>query len=114
MSVGPPAGGPYRASPGEGVDPARIHLFRGGRGLDVRPGEIKVGADGLVLPTHGISLESDPANLARFGGANRVRSIPSELQVVQRGRRDTHFEVVPRQAMTPERYQELVRQIVLE
>jgi hypothetical protein len=105
--------GPYRARPGETVDPTQVDLYRGGRGLEVRPGEIKVGADGLVQPTHGISLESDPAALARFGGASRVRSIPAELRVVQRGRRDTHFEVVPRQPMTPERYQELVRPIAL-
>jgi hypothetical protein len=80
----------------------------------VKPGDIKVGSDGLVQTTHGLSLDSDRARLAGFGGANRVESIPGELKIVQRGGRDTHFEVVPKQAMTPARYEELVRQIVLE
>jgi hypothetical protein len=59
-------------------------------------------------------VETDPSGLARFGGAHKVKSIPAELQIVQRGRRETHFEIVPQQPMTPERFQELLRQIVLE
>jgi hypothetical protein len=59
-------------------------------------------------------VDTDPSRLAGFGGARRVKSIPGELQIVQRGVRDTHFEVVPKQPMTPERYEDLVGQIVLE
>ena len=80
----------------------------------MKPGEVKIAKDGLVQPTHGISLETDPSGLARFGIVNKVKSIPDELQIIQRGKRDTHFEVVPKQQMTIDRFQELLKQIVLE
>ena len=109
-----PISSPYRGKPGEVVDPTKVDVYRGGRSLEVKPGEIRVGSDGLVQPTHGPSLETDPSILGRFGGATRVKSIPAELQIIQRGKRDTHFEAVPKQPMTPERFQELVGQIELE
>ena len=112
--AGAPSSSPYRGQPGEVIDPAKVDVYRGGRSLEVKPGEIKVGRDGLAQPTHGLSLDTDPSNLSRFGGASKVKSIPDELQIVQRGKRDTHFEAVPRVPMTPERYQELARQIELE
>jgi hypothetical protein len=40
-------------------------------------------------------------------------SVPDELQIIQRGKRRIHFEIVAKTPMTPERYQELVRQVVL-
>jgi len=63
----PPAIGPYRGKPGEIIDPTKVDLCRGGRSLEVKPGEIRVGRDGLVQPTHGLSFETDPARLERFG-----------------------------------------------
>jgi hypothetical protein len=51
--------------------------------------------------------------MQRFGGAFLVESIPPELKVVQRGRRLGHFEIVSRQAVTPERFQELANQVKL-
>lgn len=106
--------GPYRGKAGEVVDPTQVDVYRGGKNLEVKPGEVKVGYDGLVQTTHGLSLETDASSLTRFGSVNRVKSIPDELQIIQRGKRDTHFEIVPRQPMTVERFQELVREIVLE
>jgi hypothetical protein len=108
-----PKSGPYRGKSGEVIDPTKVNVYRGGSDLTVKPGETKV-VGGQVQPTHGISLSTDPASLARFGGAKKVLSIPDELEIVQRGKRDTHFELVPRQPMTPERYQELVEQAELE
>jgi hypothetical protein len=104
----------FHGESGEIIDPALVSVYRGGRDLQVKPGDIKVGKDGLLQTTHGLSLDTDSARLAGFGGAYRVKSIPAELQIVQRGVRDTHFEVVPRQPMTPQRYEELVQQIILE
>ena len=106
--------GPYRGKPGEVFEPTKVNVYRGGESLEVKPGEVRLGKDGLVQPTHGISLETDPSSLARFGGASKVESIPEELQIIQRGKRETHFEVVPKQPMTTDRFQEFVRQIVLE
>ena len=98
----PPGGGgsrssgPYRGRPGEVIDPTQVPVYRGGQSLQAKPGEVKVGKDGLVQPTHGVSLETDPSGLGRFGGANRVKSIPDELQIMQRGSRDVHFKVCRR------------------
>jgi hypothetical protein len=106
--------GPYQGKPGEVIDPTQVPVYRGGKSLQVKPGEIRVGKDGLVQTTHGISVETDSSALGRFGGAHKVKTIPDELQIIQRGKRDTHFEVVPKHPMTPERYQELADQIELE
>jgi hypothetical protein len=104
---------PYRAKPGEVIDPTKIDVYRGGSDLTVKPGETKV-INGEVQPTHGLSLETDPSRLGWFGGARKVVSIPDDLQIVQRGKRDTHLELVAKELVSPERYQELVKQIVLE
>src|SRR5262249_47307779 len=100
---------PYHARPGEVIDPTRVKVFRGGDDLEVKPGEIRV-IDRQVQPTHGPSLETDPSRLGRFGGARRVISIADDLQVIQRGKRDTHCELVPKEPMPPDRYQELVKE----
>ena len=106
---------PYRAAAGEVIDPTKVDVFRGGMDMTIKPGDIKVDRlTGQVEPTHGLSLDTDPASLARFGGAYKVKSVPDELQIMQRGRRDTHFEIVPKHPMSPDNYQELVSQIVLE
>ncbi len=103
----------YRGQPGEVIDPSKVDVFRGGDDWTVKPGETRV-IGGQVQPTHGVSLDTDTARVARFGGARRVVSVPDELQIIQRGRRDTHFEIVPKQPMTPDRYQELVNQVKLD
>ncbi len=104
---------PYRAKPGEVIDPTKIDVYRGGDDLTVKPGEIKV-IDGQVQPTHGLSLDTDPSFLGRFGRVRKVLSIPDDLQIIQRGKRDTHLELVPKEPASPERYQELVHQMELE
>jgi hypothetical protein len=86
---------PYQGKPGEIIDPSTVEVYRGGDDFTVKPGDTKV-INGTVQPTHGISLETDPAVLARFGGAKKIVSIPDELQIVQRGKRATHFEIVPK------------------
>jgi hypothetical protein len=117
-STAPPAGSdappePYHGKPGEVIDPSKVNVYRGGSDLNDKPGETKV-LNGQAQPTHGMSLETDPAGLVRFGGTKEVVSIPDEIQIIQRGKRDTHFEVVPKQPMTPERFQGIVKQIKLE
>ncbi len=59
------------------------------------------------------TLDVGAAAMQRFGGAFRVESIPPELRIIQRGHRMGHFELVPRQPMTPERYQELADRVEL-
>ena len=95
------------------IDPNKVDVFRGGGRLEIKSGEIRI-KDRLVQPTHGLSLDTDPSVLGRFGSSSRIKSIPNGLQIIQRGQRDTHFEIVPKLPMTLEAFQELVRQIVLE
>ena len=107
-------GQPYQGQPGEEIDPAKVDVYRGGSSLDAKPHEYKVDARGMVKATHGLSVETDSAALSRFGGSSRIVSAPASLQIIQRGARPTHFEIVPRQPMKPSEYQEALDQIVLE
>ena len=51
--------------------------------------------------------------MEQFGGAYKVESIPRELDIIQRGKDLDHFEIVPREAMTLERFKELLQQVKL-
>lgn len=95
-----------------GVIPPR--LYRGGTDLTPRPGDVKIDPDtGLLKTTHGVSLDADPANLGKYGGTNEIdqSTMPEELKIEQRGMRPDHYEIMPRQPMTMERFNELVSQI---
>jgi hypothetical protein len=122
VNPGAESGGASRRTPtpeevtiGMKIDPTRVNINRGGKLLVARVGvDIQIDrATGLVKPTHGLSLDLDARLMQKFGGAFRVESIPRELRIVQRGSRLGHIEVVARQAMTPERFQELADQIRL-
>lgn len=96
-------------------EPTLPSVYRGGSDLTPTPGDVKASPrTGLVQPTHGISLSSDPTELGRFGGAYEVVSIPEGLVIRQRGRRATHYELLPREAMTLERYRRLLGQVILK
>jgi hypothetical protein len=64
-----------------------------------------------VKPGRGISLDSVPEKLERFDGAFEIISIPPELEIVHTA--GTHFELAPREAMSFERYQELLHQVTI-
>jgi hypothetical protein len=90
-------------------------LFRGGADLTPRRG-IDVLVDrntGLLRTDRGISLFDDPARVAQFGGAYRVESIPEGLKIQQRGRDPGHYELMPAEPMSLERYIELLKNVVL-
>ena len=89
--------------------------FRGGADLTPRLG-IDVLIDrntGLLRTDRGISLFADPATVERFGGAYRVESIPEGLKMQQRGRDPGHYELMPAEPISFERYVELLQQVVL-
>jgi hypothetical protein len=97
------------------LDPTQAQVFRGGSSFTLKPNEAHVDKpSGLVKPTHGPSLETNPDALHRFGGPRRIRGIPKELKIIQRGSRIEHFEIVPREPMTETRFQELLNQIELD
>jgi hypothetical protein len=91
-------------------------VYRGGPILQPRSIDVKVDKNkntGLVQPGRGVSVSSDAVSLEKFGGAYQVESVPPELEVIQRGANPNHYEIVPRQAMTLERYKELLSQVKL-
>ena len=90
-------------------------LFRGGPDLTPRLG-IDVLIDrntGLLRTDRGISLFDDAAKMERFGGAYRVESIPEGLKMQQRGRELGHYELMPAEPISFQRYVELLKQVVL-
>lgn len=94
------------------LNPSEYQVFRGGSNFTLKPGEFRLDpTTGLVKPTHGISLDVNASTIERFGGAFQIKSVPPELRIIQRGNRLEHFEVVPRQPMPPEQFQELLNQI---
>jgi hypothetical protein len=84
--------------------------------FDARPGiDFKVDADGYVKPGRGVSLNSSPEVLAKYGReAHEVvqSSLPDGLEIIHTG--GTHYEVVVRQGvrMTPAEYQGALCQIM--
>ena len=97
-----------------GIVPPPV-LFRGGSDLTPRLGiDVLMERNTGVLRTdRGISLFDDVAKAQRFGVAYRVESLPEGLKVQQRGRDASHYELMPAEAMTFERYVALLRQVVL-
>ena len=89
-------------------------FFRGGNDVTkVRPIDVKI-SDGLVQPTKGISVHMNPDKVESFGGAHRVTNIPDELKIQQRGMDPLHYEIMPKNPMSMERFRELLEQVGLE
>ena len=87
--------------------------YRGGK-YKPRAKDIAIDPEtGLVQPTKGISVNTDPSKVQQFGKVSRVDSIPSELKFIKTGG-PGHYEIVPKKAMTLERYQELLDQITIK
>ena len=70
---------------------------------------------GFVGSGHGVSVEADPNEVRRFGRVPHevdLESIPCDLQVIRRGERDSHHEIVPNGVgLTPDEYRALLGQI---
>jgi hypothetical protein len=90
-------------------------VYRGGPWLTFKPHEVKIDRrTGRLKLTHGVSVDSEASRVVEYGGAYAVRDIPSGLRIIQRGQRTSHFEIVPVFSVTPEQYQLLLDQVVLE
>lgn len=90
-------------------------LFRGGPTLIPRLGmDVLIDkATGLLRTDRGVSVFDEAARVERFGGAYQVASMPTGLTVQQRGRDLGHYEILPAEPMTFERYAVLLQQVVL-
>jgi hypothetical protein len=98
-----------------GLDFTKTPVYRGGGDLTPKYhlGEVKI-RNGKVQPIRGVSLELDPADAAKHGVPHRVKSIPDELEIVQQGKRPGHHELRPKVEMPVERFEALLKQVVLE
>ncbi|GHT12370.1 hypothetical protein FACS1894170_07120 [Planctomycetales bacterium] len=98
-----------------GLDYKNVSVFRGGGSMDLDDiKNVRIDSNGLVKPSHGLSLNLDPEKVKKFGGAFKVKNIPDELQIMQRGKDLGHYEIVPKEAMPVEKYRELLKQVILE
>ena len=89
-------------------------VYRGGDDFTVESKDIKINSEtGNVRTTYGVSLDVDPNTVSKFGGAYRIGSLPEGLEIIQRGIRAEHYEIVPVYEMPLETYQELLNQIVI-
>ena len=93
------------------VDGKRVSVYRGGKDLTLKPNEYKILKDGTK---RGLSVNTDPAQVQRFGGAYRVKRIPRGLKIVQQGKNLSHYEIIPNDPLTSELFQELINKIVLK
>ena len=48
----------------------------------------------MVQPTHGVSLYNNPKRVEKMGHLI-IMSIPSTLEIIQRGADPEHFEILP-------------------
>jgi RHS repeat-associated protein len=94
----------------QGSEPSVV--YRGGNSLRPNRGEVKFDKQtGMVLPQRGVSTNTDPAKVVKYGGAYRIQSLPKGLQFRQVGSDPGHYEIIPSEAMPWERYDELLDQI---
>ncbi|MBY0525774.1 MAG: hypothetical protein K2R98_20445 [Gemmataceae bacterium] len=103
---------------GNVIDCSQVPVFRGAGTKVARPNvDIKIDRQtGLVKPDRsGLSVHVDRQKLIDgFGTAPRIKSIPDELHIVQQGKDPGHYAISPKEAMTPEHFQELLDQVEFE
>jgi len=86
-------------------------FYRGGdytaRDIDVKMNK----QTGLLETTRGISVNTDPLKVAKFGDLSKIETIPKGLKIIQFGKDLGHFEIVPTYPMSFIHYQGLLNQI---
>ena len=92
------------------VDGHRVSVYRGGNDLTLKPNEYKILKDGTK---RGLSTNIDPNQVRQFGGAYRVKRIPSGLKIVQQGQNLNHYEIIPNNVLTQEQFQLLLNKIIV-
>lgn len=82
-----------------------------------RPNEFKVDATtGTVKPTHGVSVFDNPGSVSSKGFVPHKidqGSVPDSLQIIQRGKDPSHFEITPKPGanLTPKQFSNACSQI---
>ena len=103
------------------IDATTIHPFYVlDRGFvtakNLRAGDILCTVDGDYVVVEQVQHEilESPVNantISKFGGAYRIESIPPEIEIIQRGTRMEHYEIVPKYEMSIEEFQMYLDQI---
>lgn len=86
--------------------------YRGGSDFSAKPGDVRYTQDGLVKTTHGVSVNTNPASVAKHGVPHKLIDLPDGLTIIQRGVNATHYEIVASYQMTYVQYQNLLSKIV--
>lgn len=74
-------------------------FYRGGSLFLAKLNEVKIDRNtGFLKPTNGISVHLDPNKVRRFGEAYKIIYLPDTLKMIQRGRDQQHYEIVPKEA----------------
>ena len=76
--------------------------------------EVKFTEDGLVKTTHGISVNTNPNFVGRFGTPYKIVDISEGLKIIQRGVNSSHYEIVPSFEVSFNQYQKLLNEIILK
>ena len=91
-----------------------VPIYRGGSSFELKPGEYRITPNGKY-PARGISLDANPENAAKFGGAYQIVSIPDELEIIHTPSKNNpaHFDIIPKDTKTTTvDFQKLLNQIV--
>jgi len=90
-------------------------IFRGGTDMSIKPNEVKlVNGEVVPNPSKGVSININPLNKnVASRGAYELTNLPDGLKIVKQGLDPGHYIIVPKEAMTMARFQELLNQIVL-
>jgi|GEM_PF-3980431 len=87
-------------------------IYRGGGKFVISDKDIKIDPNtGMVKTTHGVSVNTSAEKIDKFGGAYEITSMPEELQIIQRGKDQSHFEIVPKEEMSKEKFQGFLNKI---
>ena len=83
-------------------------FYRGGSDFTATGSDVRIGKDGLLKTTHGISINKSAAAISRFGVPHKITSIPNGLDIIQRGVNPMHYEIVPAFEMSMSQYHQLL------
>ena len=80
----------------------QVPIYRGGYNLKLQEGEFELKTPAAKYRMRGISLDTDPDNLLKRGGAFRVISIPEELKLIHTPSTNTpgHFDPILKEIPT--------------
>ncbi len=109
------------------IDPFGLdEFFRGSKG-DAAPdftprdpvktkkgwqGDYRLDTNGNVATTHGVSIFDNADSVSKKGFTpNKLDSVPDSLKIIQRGSDSHHFEIVPKEPMSPDKYKSELKKI---